>query len=102
MLYLAATYFRMGDRDEGFEIYNALMEMSKTEHISRIPLACVYSELGDPEKAFELLEQGFAARDSNLVYLPCEPVFDSLRSDPRFQDLLDRMGLGRAGVISPG
>jgi len=102
MLYLAATYFRMGDREKGLEIYRALIEFSKTEYVSRIPLACVYNELGDPEKAFELLEQGYAARDSNLVYLPCEPVFDPLRSDPRFHDLLDRMGLDRAGVTSPG
>jgi len=101
MLYLAATYFRMGDRDKGLEIFDALMEMSKTEYVSRIPLASVYNESGDKEKAFELLEQGYKARDSNLVYLPCEPVFDSLRSDPRFQDLLDRMGLLQPGVISP-
>lgn len=102
MLYLASTYFRMGDQDKGLEIYEELMELSKTEYISRIPLACVYSESGDPEKAFELLEQGYAARDSNLVYLLCEPVFDPLRPDPRFQDLVNRMGFQRAGVSSRG
>jgi tetratricopeptide (TPR) repeat protein len=102
MLYLAVTYFRMGDRDQGLEIYEELMELSKTEYISRLPLALVHNASGNREKAFELLEQGFAARDSNLVYLLCEPTFDSVRSDPRFQDLVNRMGLQRPGVTSPG
>ena len=102
LLSLAVTYFRMGDRDKGLEIYEELMELSKTEYIPRIPLALIYSESGDREKAFELLEQGYAARDSNLVYLLCEPVLDSLRSDPRFQDLVNRMGFQRPGVTSRG
>ena len=97
MLELAVTYFRMGERDKGLEIYEELMELSKTEYISRLPLALVHNESGNREKAFELLEQGFAARDSNLVYLLCEPTFDSVRSDPRFQDLVNRMGLQRPG-----
>ena len=102
MLELAVTYFRMGERDKGLEIYEELMELSKTGYISRLPLALVHNESGNREKAFELLEQGFAARDSNLVYLLCEPTFDSVRSDPRFQDLVNRMGLPRPGVTSPG
>ena len=101
MLWLAVTYFRMGERDKGLGIHEELMELSKTEYISRLPLALVHNESGNREKAFELLEQGFAARDSNLVYLLCEPTFDSVRSDPRFQDLVNRMGLQRPGVISP-
>ena len=101
LVVLSVIYFRMGNRDKGVKIYEELMELSKTEYISPVTLALVYSESGDREKAFESLEQGYAARDSNLVYLLCEPVFDSLRSDTRFQTLLNRMGLDRSGVISP-
>ena len=48
--------------------------------------------LGDEERAFELLEQGYEERDGNLVFLAVDPTFDPLRSDPRFDDLLRRIG----------
>ncbi|MEE8349491.1 MAG: hypothetical protein V3R94_07970 [Acidobacteriota bacterium] len=58
-----------------------------------MPLATLCSDLGDVDQAFELLEEGYNQRDSNLVYLLCEPGFNPLRSDPRFEDLLQRVNL---------
>jgi hypothetical protein len=47
-----------------------------------------------------LLERGFEAHDPNMPHLSCAPVYDSLRSDPRFQDLLRRMNLPTTGARS--
>ncbi len=61
---------------------------------SAIEIAEIYAELGDKDRAFEWLEKSFAAHEDELVDLKIKPpAFDGLRSDPRFQDLLRRVGL---------
>ena len=49
--------------------------------------------MGDKAQAFEWLDKAFQDRSFFLMRLKVEPLFDSLRDDPRFQDLLRRMGL---------
>ncbi len=56
-------------------------------------LAGEYAVLGDVDSAFEYLERAYAERDGDLTWLQADPAFDSLRSDPRYADLLRRMGL---------
>ncbi|MCC7308804.1 MAG: hypothetical protein IT173_14670 [Acidobacteria bacterium] len=56
--------------------------------------AVAYAKLGDADKAFEYLEQAFNARYSGMVWLKVSPEFDGLRSDPRFADLMKRVGFG--------
>jgi hypothetical protein len=56
-------------------------------------LAAFYAELGDKERAFALLERAYQERDPWLPMDLAAPRFDPLRSDPRFQDLLRRIGL---------
>jgi eukaryotic-like serine/threonine-protein kinase len=56
-------------------------------------VAGIYARLGEKEKAFEWLEKSYAERDYNLTYLKTNRNFESLHSDPRFQDLLRRVGL---------
>ncbi|MGH9861567.1 MAG: TPR end-of-group domain-containing protein, partial [Candidatus Acidiferrales bacterium] len=55
--------------------------------------AVVYGSIGDRDAAFRHLEDAFRAREWVLVTLKVAPYFDSLRDDPRFQDLLRRMKL---------
>jgi adenylate cyclase len=54
-----------------------------------------YIGVGDNDKAFEWLEKSFAAHSPGLVALKVDPVFDPLRSDPRFDSLLRRVGLAQ-------
>jgi tetratricopeptide (TPR) repeat protein len=61
--------------------------------VPRSLIASVYGALGEKDKAFDLLEQAFFERDSLLVYLKVDPIFDPLRSDPRFPILIKRIGL---------
>jgi hypothetical protein len=51
-----------------------------------------YAKLGDKDAAFAALEKAFENR-SGILYIKCDPELDSIRSDPRFADLLRRMGL---------
>ncbi|MEJ7863044.1 MAG: winged helix-turn-helix domain-containing protein [Pyrinomonadaceae bacterium] len=60
---------------------------------SPVTLAKLYSEFGERDKAFELLEKGYSERSGLLVWLKVSPEFDNLRSDPRFTDLMRRVGL---------
>ena len=59
----------------------------------RFATAGYYARLGDRERTFELLENLFAEHSSALVTLKENPSFDSVRTDPRFSDLVRRVGL---------
>jgi hypothetical protein len=54
----------------------------------------VYAGLGEIDRAFEYLEKAFEERSSYMAYLKVTPFVDALRGDPRFGDLLRRMGHG--------
>ncbi len=80
-----------GKRNQALGILN---EMQTTkEYVSPAELAVLYAGLGDKEQAFAALERAYAARDFQLQHLKVEAGYDSLRSDPRFADLLRRVEL---------
>ena len=56
-------------------------------------LAAVYAGLGEKDQAFAWLERDFQARTGILIYITGLPDYDTLRDDPRYTDLLRRMGL---------
>jgi adenylate cyclase len=56
-------------------------------------VAMLYARIGEKDKAMQYLEQGFREHTRAIVNLKAEPQLDNLRSDPRFQDLIKRMGL---------
>ncbi|MGC1453107.1 MAG: hypothetical protein WA830_24015 [Candidatus Sulfotelmatobacter sp.] len=57
-------------------------------------VAAVYALAGEKDSAFEWLDKAYAARDgAEITLVKCDPAFKNLRSDPRFSDLLRRMGL---------
>ena len=70
-----------------------LQALSDKRYIPKYSLAIIYFALGDKEKAFLNLEKAFADREDALLHLKTEPMFDSLHSDPRFKDLVRRVGL---------
>ncbi|MGH9755415.1 MAG: TPR end-of-group domain-containing protein, partial [Blastocatellia bacterium] len=55
-------------------------------------IAAIYTGLGENDQAFEWLEHAYLDRSGWMIYLKVEPMLDSLRSDPRFIDLLRRVG----------
>ena len=90
---LGAAYARGGDRGRALAVLERVR--SSQEHVSAAELAILLVALGERERAFASLEDAYRARDIQLQYLGVEPGFDSLRGDPRFQDLLQRVGLSR-------
>jgi hypothetical protein len=59
--------------------------------VSKYIIAAVYAALGDKNEALNRLEQAYAERSWYLAFLNVDPELDSLRSEPRFQDLVRRM-----------
>jgi eukaryotic-like serine/threonine-protein kinase len=90
---LAIIYAQTGRKTEALKI---LAEMDKEEkqgpYVYPFVRAAVYAELGDKEKAFEWLEKAYAARSPAMVDLKTALVFDKIRDDPRFADLVRRVG----------
>ncbi len=72
---------------------DGLTEISKHGYVSSYSIAQAYMRIGEKEKAFGWLEKAYEERDSGLVSLAVEPMFDPVRSDPRFRDILRRMKL---------
>ena len=68
-----------------------LQEQSKKRYVSPASIAMIYAALGDKEQAFAWLEKAEKARDAPLARLKVDSRFDSLRSDPRFADLVQRL-----------
>ena len=91
LIFLGAAYAKAGEREKASEILKQL-ETSK-EYVSPGELAVLYTSLGEREKAFASFEKAYAAHDLQLQFLKVDPSFDALRDDPRFQDLLRRVGL---------
>ena len=68
-----------------------LREQAKTRYVAPYRIALVYARLGDKDQAVEWLEKAYEERSSTIPFLRVQPIFDSIRSDPRFADLVRRM-----------
>lgn len=88
----ARMYAAMGKREEALRIIAEMKERSKQQYVSPMGFANIYAALGEKDLAFEYLEKAYAERVPILRGMR-SPVWDSLRSDPRFADLLRRIGL---------
>ena len=82
-----------GKKDEARKILDELKELSEREYVSSYFLALIYTGLGEKDQALEWLEKAYQERAIYLIYVGKQPQFDALRSDPRFTDLLRRVGL---------
>jgi TolB-like protein/DNA-binding winged helix-turn-helix (wHTH) protein/Flp pilus assembly protein TadD len=89
---LGLAYAYSGKTDEAYKTLDQLTKLSKREYVSPYYIANVDAALGEKEKAFFWLEQAYKERAPNLVDLLIDPAFDPLRADPRFADLLQRVG----------
>jgi eukaryotic-like serine/threonine-protein kinase len=91
---LAHAYATAGQRANAEKILRELLQKSKTSYVSPYMIGAIYAGLGDKNKAFEFLEKAYQERSPDIPYfLKADLRIDNLRSDPRFQDLLRRVGL---------
>jgi len=90
---LGHAYAVSGRRDEARKVIKDLKELSNRRYVDPTYIAVVYAGLGENDQAFHWLEKAFEDRSGFLVHAKVEPIFDDLRGDPRFTDLLRRMNL---------
>jgi tetratricopeptide (TPR) repeat protein len=90
---LARAYAASGRSDKASELLNELKNRSSGGYQFSSELAVIYTTLGDKTRAIAWLERGYQDRFNPGVLL--RPSFDPLRSDPRFKDLVQRIGLPR-------
>ena len=88
---LARAYVATGKRSEALKLLNDLKKRSNPSYSNAAEIAVIYASLGDTDQAMNWLEKGYEERFNPGVLL--RPGFDPLRSDPRFQDLVRRIGL---------
>jgi serine/threonine protein kinase/tetratricopeptide (TPR) repeat protein len=90
---LGYAYATSGKRDEAMKVLDQLKDLSKQRYASSYGIAIIHLGLGEKDAAFESLEKAYQERSEGLSSLMVEPRWDSLRADPRFADLLKRIGL---------
>jgi len=92
---LGGAYGSAGKKDEAFKILEGLDGLPKDRYVGPFMRALVWTGLGEKKKALEYLEKAFEERESFMGWLKVWPIFDSLRSEPRFQALLKKMNFDK-------
>jgi eukaryotic-like serine/threonine-protein kinase len=95
---LGHAYAIAGKKEELREVLEKLRGISDRGYVSAFDMAVIHAGLGDKDEAFHWLERAYEERSSFLVYSRWEPRLDPLRSDPRFQELLHRIGLSSSNA----
>jgi len=90
---LGHAYAVSGKKTEAQQVLAELRELQGRRYVSPYTVAAIYAGLGDKDQAFKWLEKAYDERDIWLMNLKVDPVFNKLRSDRRFPDLLARTGL---------
>jgi serine/threonine protein kinase/TolB-like protein/Tfp pilus assembly protein PilF len=90
---LGHVYAVSGKKVEARKVLNELERLAQQEYVTAVATALIYAGLGEKDDAFAWLEKAHEERSFELTWLKVEPRWDNLHSDPRFADLLRRMGL---------
>jgi TolB-like protein/tetratricopeptide (TPR) repeat protein len=93
LAYLGHVYGRFGRTEDAGGLLRELEQLRTRGQAPPIAFATIYAGLGDIDAAFDWLETAYRLRDGYLFWLPGAPGLDPLRSDPRFTDLVGRMGI---------
>ncbi|MFZ2053676.1 MAG: protein kinase [Candidatus Aminicenantales bacterium] len=92
-LLLAHIYARQEKRAEVGRILTAALKAAKESHVSQVSIATVYAGLNERDQVIACLEIAYSQRESGLLFLKVYPIFDFIRTDPRFVRLLQKIGL---------
>jgi tetratricopeptide (TPR) repeat protein len=84
---------KSGNRIEAEKALEELFDLSQRRHVSSHLFASLYMALGQKDQAFEWLDKAYSERSNELTALKIDPLWDDLRPDPRFTELLKKIGL---------
>jgi serine/threonine protein kinase/Flp pilus assembly protein TadD len=90
---LGEAYARSGKTAEAQKVIDKLNELTKQRYVPPYAVAWIYVGLGQKQQALDWLEKSYANREDTMIWLNSDPSLDDLRSEPRFQDLVRRVGL---------
>lgn len=96
---LVNAYAQAGRRRDALRLLDELKRRRQTEYVPAAPFVLAYLGLGNYDQAFVWLEQAYKEQSYALQTLKVLPLFDPIRNDPRFIDLLHRVGLDRASYF---
>lgn len=92
--WIGYTHAVSGNKADALEILNTLKEeYEQGKNVSPYDLAIIYAGLGQKNDALAWLQKAYEERSGGLLLLKVDAIFDSLKSEPRFQNLLARIGL---------
>ena len=91
--YLGYGYGKAGNSEEAQKILDALQRQAAYRYVSPVFIALVHLGLGEYSRALDWLEKGYEERAWMMLTLKAEPVYDPLRSEPRFHEILKKMNL---------
>jgi TolB-like protein/DNA-binding winged helix-turn-helix (wHTH) protein/Tfp pilus assembly protein PilF len=94
MANIGGTYALSGRRADARQVLTELQQSANQHYVPAIYVAAIYAALGDRNEAIGWTQRGYDERSDYMVYLKTEPWVDSLRTDPRFQHLLQLIGSG--------
>jgi len=98
---LGGTYAAAGKTTEARQILKALHDLSKSQYVSAHAFALIHTGLREIDEAFLWLDKAYQERSAILAWIKVDPRLDPLRSDPRFESLLQRMNLPTQAVLIP-
>ena len=90
---LAVVYGQAGRREDALRVLAELKKRQRSGYVPAGAFVLTYAGLADREQTLIWLEQGYKEQSLILLFLKVHPIFDSLRDDPRFKDLVRRVGL---------
>jgi hypothetical protein len=90
---LKQAYGRLGARGYWQSRLDSALEQTKRGYVSPLDIVEIYAQLGQRDEALAWLEKAYGERSIFMAQLNCDPRFNPLRSDARFQQLLRRMNL---------
>ena len=93
LAYLGHAFAASGKRAEALKTLNQLKAIARQRYVPAYGFAIVYAAIGEKDHAFEWLEKLYQDRAFDIAYINVDPFFDQLRTDPRFADLVRRVGL---------
>ncbi len=93
MAYMGHALAASGKRAEALKTLSELKAIARTRYVPAYSFAILYAAIGDKDEAFRWLEKLYEDRAFDIAYLKVDPFFDKLRADPRFADLVRRVGL---------
>jgi eukaryotic-like serine/threonine-protein kinase len=93
MAALGHTYAVAGEQDRARQVMDEMIALSKVRYVPSYLIAIIWMGLGETDAAFEWLEKAYDEQYGFLAYLGVGPIFDPIRRDPRYKELMRRVGL---------